>query len=97
VITFPHPFLREKLNDPQRRTEIEDALSEVFGATRCAKFVMASEYTPRPRPLTARAPDRTAPVSAPDQASASPAAEGEVPEPISRWAAERGAQVRLVE
>jgi DNA polymerase-3 subunit gamma/tau len=99
VITFPHPFLREKLNDPQRRTEIEEALGEVFGATQRARFVMASEYTPRPRPSTAPAADRTVPPSASElaEAPASLAAEGEVPEPISRWAAERGAQVKLVE
>jgi DNA polymerase-3 subunit gamma/tau len=97
VITFPHPFLREKLNDSQRRTEIEEALSEVFGTTQRARFVMASEYTPRSRPSTVPAADRTAPAPAMDETPASPATEGEVPEPISRWAAERGAQVKLVD
>ena len=31
VVTFPYPFLRDKLGDPQRRAEIQDALSEALG------------------------------------------------------------------
>jgi DNA polymerase-3 subunit gamma/tau len=47
VITFPYPFLREKLGDPQRKMEIQEALSEVL-QTRCRlKLVLATEYLPR--------------------------------------------------
>ena len=47
VITFPYPFLREKLGDPQRKMEIQEALSEVL-QTRCRlKLVLAAEYLPQ--------------------------------------------------
>ena len=46
IVTFPFPFLRDKLGDPQRRMEIQEALSEVL-RTRCRlRLVLASEYTP---------------------------------------------------
>jgi DNA polymerase-3 subunit gamma/tau len=49
VIAFPYPFLREKLGDPRRKAEIQDALSEVLGARCRVKLVMESEHTPRPQ------------------------------------------------
>jgi DNA polymerase-3 subunit gamma/tau len=49
VIAFPYPFLRDKLGDPRRRAEIQDALSEVLGARCRVKLVMESEHTPRPQ------------------------------------------------
>jgi len=57
VIAFPYPFLRDKLGDPRRRAEIQDALTEVLGARCRVKLVMESEYKPRPR---AANPARTA-------------------------------------
>jgi hypothetical protein len=47
VVTFPFPFLREKLRDSQRLMEIQDAIGEVFHARCRVKFVLASEYTPK--------------------------------------------------
>ena len=47
VIAFPYPFLRDKLGDPRRRAEIQDALAEVLGGSFRLKLVMESEYTPR--------------------------------------------------
>jgi hypothetical protein len=47
VVTFPFAFLREKLGDPLRKMEIQEALSEVLSARCLLKLVPASEYTPR--------------------------------------------------
>jgi hypothetical protein len=47
VVTFPFPFLKDKLGDPQRRAEIQEALSEVLGMNCLLKLVLASEFTPR--------------------------------------------------
>ncbi len=84
VVTFPFPFLRDKLGDPQRRTEILEALSEVLH-TRCrVKLVLASEYRP----------------SSPDPAEPAPSGsplEDHALDQISRWAAERGGQAKIVE
>jgi DNA polymerase III subunit gamma/tau len=60
IVTFPYPFLREKLGDPQRRMEIQEALSEVLGGRCRIKLVLAAEYEPQ----------KTA---APQAATASPA------------------------
>jgi DNA polymerase-3 subunit gamma/tau len=49
VIAFPYPFLRDKLGDPRRKAEIQDALTEVLGARCQVKLVMESEHKPRPR------------------------------------------------
>jgi DNA polymerase-3 subunit gamma/tau len=106
VVTFPYPFLREKLGDPQRRTEIQDALVEVLHARCRLRLVLASEYAPRrprnamPPPPVPSEPELAEP-SAADIGSkkADPddeAEEDEVPEVISRWAAERGGQARIV-
>ena len=46
MITFPWPILREKLVDPQRRMEIQDALSETVGIACSIKLVLETEYTP---------------------------------------------------
>jgi DNA polymerase-3 subunit gamma/tau len=47
VIAFPYAFLRDKLGDPRRRDEIQDALAEVLGVNCRVKLVMESEHTPR--------------------------------------------------
>jgi DNA polymerase-3 subunit gamma/tau len=47
VITFPYPFLREKLGDAQRKREIQDALGEVLRTQCRLKLVLATEYAPR--------------------------------------------------
>ena len=49
VIAFPYPFLRDKLGDPRRRVEIQDALTEVLGVRCRIKLVMESEHKPRSR------------------------------------------------
>ncbi len=83
VVTFPFPFLREKLGDPQRKTEIQDALSEVLRARCRLKLVLAAEYTPRPQGQPAAPPAQPLEDEALDQ--------------ISRWAEERGGQTTIVQ
>ncbi len=91
VVTFPYAFLRDKLGDPQRRSEIQDALAEVLHVDCRLKLVLASEYVPR---------QQTNP--APPLAQSEPAGEDaatldeQVPEAISRWAAEHGGEVKFV-
>jgi len=83
VVTFPFPFLREKLGDPQRKTEIQDALSEVL-QTKCRlKLVLFKEYTSRQQ--------------AQPPASSATALDDKALDKISRWAAERGGQATIVQ
>ena len=96
IITFPFPFLREKLVDPQRKAEIQDALTEVLNAECRIKLVKASEFAPGPKvdptPLPSvpvqSEPDRQAPDAQLD--------EQQVAQELTRWAEERGGQVKIV-
>ena len=96
VITFPFPFLREKLVDPKRKAEIQDSLTEVFNTKCRIKLVKASEYVPGPQtepaPLPAVAvrsdPDNELPDAQLD--------EQQVAQELTRWAEERGGQVKIV-
>jgi DNA polymerase-3 subunit gamma/tau len=87
VVTFPYPFLREKLGDPQRMQEIREALTEVLQCNYRVKLALASEYEHRQQP------------EPPVQASASSTAAAEDPavEMISKWAKERGGEATLVD
>ena len=91
VVTFPYAFLRDKLGDPQRKAEIQDALSEVLHAGCRLKLVLASEYVPRLQTNPDPPPAQSEPVG-PDAETG----DEEVPEAISRWAAERGGEVKFV-
>jgi DNA polymerase-3 subunit gamma/tau len=97
VVTFPFPFLGDKLGDPQRKTEIQDALSEVLGVNCRLRLVLASQFTPRNATPSTPVVNPAPAASGADQASGPPAADEEVPEMISRWAAERGAEVSIVQ
>jgi hypothetical protein len=88
VVTFPFSFLREKLGDPQRRIEIQEALSEVLGAGCRVKLVLASEHIPRQQ-----ANPSPSPASQPSE----PVTEDTIPDELSRWAEEHGAQVTIVD
>jgi len=92
VVTFPYPFLREKLGDPQRKKEIQDALAEVFQVNCRLRLVLASEYKPRHQAAPTALRETAVEVQNPQ-----PAQGDEVPEPISRWAEEHGAQVKIVD
>jgi DNA polymerase-3 subunit gamma/tau len=99
VITFPFPFLREKLVDPGRKGEIQDALSEVLKAKCRVKLVLASEYVPgkapNPTPAPPAAFQKAEPNSA-DQAEGEKLDADEVAQELTRWAEERGGQVTIV-
>ena len=104
TVTFPYVFLGEKLRDRQRRAEIQDAMSEVLGTNCRISLILASEFVPRqdtpaPAPAPALMPDpepTPPPASVPNQETTNPLDNSEVPEEISRWAAEHGGQVNLV-
>jgi DNA polymerase-3 subunit gamma/tau len=81
VITFPYPFLREKLGDPQRKMEIQDALSEVLHIGCRLRLVLAREYIPRHA----------------TPSTAAPALDDKDLDQISRWAEERGGQASIVQ
>jgi DNA polymerase-3 subunit gamma/tau len=91
VVTFPYPFLREKLGDPQRKTEIQEALREVLQIGCHVRLVLASEYMPRQQ-VSPPAPGPTA-----ETAPSSVAVDDEVPDPISRWAEERGGEAKVIQ
>jgi hypothetical protein len=92
VITFPFPFLGDKLGSPKRKAEIQDSLTEVLGTSFRLRLVLASDYSPPSQ--------ETSSVIAPVQPTSSPPAstpdETYVPEQISRWAEEHGAKARIV-
>ncbi len=89
VVTFPFAFLREKLGDPQRRSEIQDALAEVLHHNCRLRLVLASDYKPG-RQVAA------APATEAEEAPPNAAAEEGVPDPISRWAEARGGQAKII-
>jgi DNA polymerase-3 subunit gamma/tau len=99
VVTFPHAFLREKLRDPQRLMEIQEAMGEVL-KTRCrVKFVLASDYAPGHH-----APSPTAPakleepalgVEKEPPAQGTPLAEGDLDQ-IKDWAEKHGGQTKVI-
>jgi DNA polymerase-3 subunit gamma/tau len=68
VVTFPFPFLKDKLGDPKRQVEIQEALSEVLGVDCRLKLVMASDFKPR------KQASPTSPAGPAPATSASPAA-----------------------
>jgi hypothetical protein len=99
IVTFPFPFMREKLRDPQRLMEIQDALSEVLGVKCIVRLVLATDYEPR-SPVQPASPEVVAnSVSAgsPDNVLAGTTPVEQVPDEISRWAAERGGQAKVVQ
>jgi DNA polymerase-3 subunit gamma/tau len=96
VVTFPFPFLREKLVDPQRKAEIQDALTEVLNTSCRIKLVKASEYAPGP--IADPAPIPSVPVQSEpaDQVPDAELDEQQVAQELTRWAEKRGGQVKIV-
>jgi DNA polymerase-3 subunit gamma/tau len=91
VVTFPYAFLRDKLGDLQRKTEIQDALTEVLNADCRLKLVLAAEYVAPPQTNPAPQPAQSEPTAADTETG-----DEQVPEAISRWAAEHGGEVTFV-
>ena len=100
VVTFPYPFLKDKLGDPARKMEIQEALGEVLGIKCQLKLVLASEHRPsRPANPAPQAPQagggRAAPsgVAGSGAADAAPEMADQDLDKLYRWAEEMGGQV----
>jgi DNA polymerase-3 subunit gamma/tau len=102
VVAFPYPFLQEKLGDPQRTMEIQDAFSEVFGVKCRLKLVKASARIPsvqqsppvsQATALDQRAQDQREP----EGAAAEPPLDDQALDKISEWAEKRGGQARMIQ
>jgi DNA polymerase-3 subunit gamma/tau len=90
-IAFPYRFLQEKLGDPQRTMEIQDALNEVFGTNCRLKLVKESEYTPGQQAPSVSQPPTT------EQTAPEPPLDEQALDKISQWAEERGGQAKVIE
>jgi DNA polymerase-3 subunit gamma/tau len=87
VVTFPYPFLREKLGDPLRMQEIQEALAEVFESDYHVKLALASEFEPRHQAKPA------AQVSPPS----TPVMDDQAVDEIAKWAKEHGGEATVIE
>lgn len=89
TIIFPSQLLLQKLRDPQRTLEIEEALDEVLKVKLRLKLILASEFKPRAEPPRAVAGPATAEATAetPDQDFSQ----------IAEWAQTKGGQAKIVE
>ncbi len=106
VVTFPYAILRDKLEHPERKVDIQDALNEILQARCRVRFVLAGDFVPRAQPAAAepRSEPRSEPEPEPDRPPAPPAAGARAQEPrgeldskdmdqIYRWARGVGGQV----
>jgi len=96
VVTFPFPFLREKLVAPQRQSEIQDALAEVLKVNCRIKLVNAEEYVPDPAANPAPPPSMPAAPQPAERAADTLPDEQQVAKELARWAKEHGGQVTIV-
>ncbi len=99
ILALSFPFLRDKLGDPQRRTEIQDALSEVMGTACRVKWVLASEFKSRQRSAgrpAAPVPPREGHPKANEPSGTEPSLGGDALEEIERWAQERGGETQII-
>jgi DNA polymerase-3 subunit gamma/tau len=88
VVTFPHAFLRDKLEHPERKGDIQDALNEILQAHCRVRFMLAGDFRPRARPA--------APAPGPPAARAPEAGEeldSSDMDQLQRWARDVGGQV----
>jgi DNA polymerase-3 subunit gamma/tau len=91
VVAFPYRFLREKLGDPQRTMEIQDAFSEVFDTNCRLKLVKESEHA-----SGQQAPPVSHPPT-PEQTAPEPPLDEQALDKISQWAEEHGGQAKVIE
>ena len=100
IITFPYPFLKEKLVDPQRKAEIQDALGEVLKSTCRIKLLLASEYVPsratNPVAVPAAAPSRQAQPNPAREVDANQMDVEAVAQELTPWVEEQGGQITIV-
>ncbi len=104
VVTFPHAFLRDKLEHPERKVDIQDALNEILQAGCRVRFVLAGDFVARAQPAAPAPRPEPGPEPEPDPPPAQPAAGARAQEPrgeldskdmdqIVRWARGVGGQV----
>jgi len=95
VVTFPHAFLRDKLEQPERKLDIQDALNEILQARCRVRFVLAGDFVPRARP--AAPATRPEPDPPPAAGAGTQEPRGELDsrdlDQIYRWARGVGGQV----
>jgi len=132
VVTVPSAILRDKLDNPQRKVEVQEAVSSVLGGHSRIRLVLEADYIPRTsRPASQLQPQAAAPERSESRAEGhagpteipvrglaavpsgtgpersgggasevgdDPATTGDdqVPDEISRWAAERGGLATIV-
>lgn len=99
VMTYATSFLGDKLKDPQRKEEIQEALSEVLGTKCRLRLVLASEYRPAHPPAAPQSEPSAEPAAAETEpVAAEPQPEGDQAlETISRWAEERGGRAQIID
>jgi DNA polymerase III subunit gamma/tau len=98
VVTFPYAILRDKLEHPERKSDIQDALSEILRARCRVRFVLAADFRPQQKPArTEPGSEPAAPRSGPEPAEPAARAnqaDGELDmDQIHRWARGVGGQV----
>ncbi len=106
VVTVPSSILRDKLENPQRKVELQEAVSSTLGIHSRIRLVLAAEYIPQaPRPAPQPQPQAATPDLADETAgagersdsqSASGADDDQALDEISRWAATVGGQATIV-
>ncbi|NIV29117.1 MAG: hypothetical protein GWN58_06285 [Anaerolineae bacterium] len=96
IVTFPFSFLREKLVEPQRKAEIQDALTEVLHTKCRVKLVKDSEYVPSLQANPSPPPAAPAQSDPDQQTPDAELDEQQVTQEVTRWAEERGGQVKIV-
>jgi DNA polymerase-3 subunit gamma/tau len=99
LVTFPFAFLGEKLGHPQRKEEIQEALSEVLGTKCRVRLLLASEHIPTGQPAAAQStPVRETPAVATEPLAEDPQLSDEQAlDKIARWAEERGGRAQLID
>jgi len=91
LVTVPSAILRDKLENPQRKVELQEAVGSILGVQSRIRLVLAADYAPRPAPQ--QQPQAETPGLA---GQADGADDDHALNEISRWAAERGGQTTLV-
>ena len=91
LVTVPSAILRDKLENPQRKVELQEAVGSILGVPSRIRLVLAADYAPRPAPQ--QQPQAETPGLA---GQADGADDDHALNEISRWAAERGGQTTIV-
>jgi len=96
VVTVPSSILRDKLEDPQRKVEIQEAVSSILGVRSRIRLALATEYAPRASGPALQSHPQAATPERSESQSVSGVDDDQALDEISRWAAERGGQATIV-